>query len=250
MRLHILNSNSAGNGYILEAQDSCLLIEAGVHLREVKRALGFDLSKIKGCIVTHNHGDHAGHLRRYIQEGAIDAYASRGTFEEMGLLDKPRTHTLRPMQLIKIGDFNVWAFDVEHDTSEPFGYIIEHKECGKILFITDTMFLKYNFRNMEFSHLMVEANYCDQGIKESLDKGELNPSRAQRISESHMSIDTACGIIRANRSENLMNVILIHLSKMNSDEALFLESAQKEAPFAKVYAAKAGMKIDLLKQPF
>ena len=56
MLLKILNSNSSGNCYILQAEDnSSLIIEGGVNLKEVKKALNFNISKVAGVIISHEH---------------------------------------------------------------------------------------------------------------------------------------------------------------------------------------------------
>ena len=55
MKLRCLGSGSSGNSYILEASDGILLIEAGIPLMEVKKALRFDLSKVRGCLISHRH---------------------------------------------------------------------------------------------------------------------------------------------------------------------------------------------------
>ena len=59
MVLKVLGSSSQGNCYILENRDEALIIEAGVRFIEVKKALGFDIRKVSGCLITHQHNDHA-----------------------------------------------------------------------------------------------------------------------------------------------------------------------------------------------
>lgn len=55
MKLKILSSSSNANGYILESNDGILIIECGVKLIEVKKQLDFNISKIRGVILTHEH---------------------------------------------------------------------------------------------------------------------------------------------------------------------------------------------------
>ena len=56
MRLTVLKSGSDGNGYLLECENEILILESGVPVMEVKKALNFDLSKIVGCYISHSHG--------------------------------------------------------------------------------------------------------------------------------------------------------------------------------------------------
>lgn len=57
MRFICLGSSSKQNGYLLKASNGdCLIIECGVSIKEVKKALGYDLTKVVGAIVSHTHG--------------------------------------------------------------------------------------------------------------------------------------------------------------------------------------------------
>jgi phosphoribosyl 1,2-cyclic phosphodiesterase len=55
MKLKIISSGSVGNSYILESQNSALLIECGVKVDEVKQAIDFNTLKLKGMLVSHGH---------------------------------------------------------------------------------------------------------------------------------------------------------------------------------------------------
>jgi metal-dependent hydrolase (beta-lactamase superfamily II) len=54
--LKVINSSSKGNSYILESDNEALLIEAGCRFADVKKMLNFNISKIKGLVVSHEHG--------------------------------------------------------------------------------------------------------------------------------------------------------------------------------------------------
>lgn len=55
MVLKVIGSGSSGNSYILETETSALCIEAGVRFSEVKKALDFNVSKIRGVLISHEH---------------------------------------------------------------------------------------------------------------------------------------------------------------------------------------------------
>lgn len=142
MKLHILGSDSSGNGYILQGKTCSLIIECGLPLSKVKEALEFDLSSVSGAIVTHCHSDHAKYAPEYMKAG-IDVCSSLGTLDTMEF--NHRMRVLKKMQKYNIGEFIVMPFDITHDAPEPFGYLISHIECGLVLFVTDTQYLKYKF---------------------------------------------------------------------------------------------------------
>ena len=56
MFLKVCNSGSNGNGYILQNDNEILVIECGCSLMDIKKMIDFQVSKIVGCIVSHEHG--------------------------------------------------------------------------------------------------------------------------------------------------------------------------------------------------
>ena len=58
MKLKVLGSGSSGNCYILENDNEALIIEAGLPFMKVKKALNFNVMKIKAVLITHIHSDH------------------------------------------------------------------------------------------------------------------------------------------------------------------------------------------------
>lgn len=57
MKLIVVNSNSLGNAYVLEASNGQqLCIEAGRTLQEVKKVANLKTSKCVGVIISHSHG--------------------------------------------------------------------------------------------------------------------------------------------------------------------------------------------------
>jgi len=246
MRLTVLGSGSAGNGYLLEARHSALVIECGVQ-PEVAMRSGMVPSLVAGCLVSHEHRDHAGYVARYANLG-LAIYASAGTLANVSKVGQyARTVTLKPMQPVNIGDFTVWPFDVRHDAAEPMGFIVEHPESGRILFLTDTRICPYNLRGMGLSHVLVEANYDDHILDGNEESGLVSTEQAERTRRTHMSLRQACELVRADQTADLENVVLIHLSSRNADPAKFARKMGETALFAKVSVAVAGLSIDLTK---
>ena len=247
MRLTVLASGSAGNGYLFEARHSALLIECGVKPEVLMRRTAVPLSRIAGALVTHEHRDHAGFVERYAALG-VPIYASRGTLAALPRFNPGATvRPVRAMQTFHVGDFTVGAFDTRHTAAEPLGYIIEHPEAGRILFLTDTAFCPYDFRALYLDHMLVEANYDDGILDGNVANGVVDAARAARTRRDHMSLRSACDLIRADQTAELKNVILIHLSGQNADAAEFARRAAETALFARIEVARAGLSIDLMK---
>ncbi|MGN0033438.1 MAG: MBL fold metallo-hydrolase, partial [Candidatus Limimorpha sp.] len=88
MELKILGSSSKGNCYLLDNGKEALMIECGVAFKEVQKAVGFDIKRIKACIISHEHGDHSKHVRKCL-DAMIPCYMSQGTCNALGLEAQP-----------------------------------------------------------------------------------------------------------------------------------------------------------------
>lgn len=96
-----------------------MLLEAGRHFREVKKTIGYATSSISGCIVSHEHGDHAKYIPEYLKAG-IDVYSNDKVAEKYS-----GVKAVSMGGTFQIGDFKVTPFDVEHDVVN-YGYLIHH----------------------------------------------------------------------------------------------------------------------------
>ena len=245
MELVVLGSNSLGNCYVLETATEALIIEAGCKLAEVKKALKWQISKVRGAIVTHCHNDHAAFIKDFTAAG-IRTLALQSVFQTKGMDGANFTFPIEPNHGYKLGGFKVYAFPVLHDVP-CVGYIIEHAEMGMMLFVTDTMTLEYTFPKM--NHILLEANYADDILSRRLESGELPMAMKARLTSSHMELETTKQILKVNDLSECNEVVLIHLSNGNSDEERFVREVSEVAGVP-VYAANAGMRLDLSQNPY
>ncbi len=247
MKLKVINSNSAGNAYILENENEALLIECGVRFDLIKQALNFNLSKVAGCILTHEHGDHAKALPEMLAAG-ISVYSSQGTFEAAGFPTHHRAVITFSGDEFKVGKFRIKAFDIQHDVAEPLGFLIMHEECGKVLFLTDSYYCKYTFSGL--NNIIIEANYSKQILDRRLNDGANPQFLRDRVITSHMSLDTCKTMLGANDLSQVNNIVLIHLSDSNSNEKQFKHEVEQQTGKL-VHVASAGLVIENFnKTPF
>ena len=60
MILLCLGSGSQqGNCYLLDSGNEVLILDAGIPIKQIKKGLNWDISKVVGVCVTHAHIDHA-----------------------------------------------------------------------------------------------------------------------------------------------------------------------------------------------
>ncbi len=223
INIKVFGSGSSGNGYLIDDGHSQILIECGVKFELVKRKMKFDLSRVVGMCISHEHMDHAKAIQSVLHTTAIDIYASNGTLKAINV-PKIRANVLKIGQRVQIGTWNVIAFDVDHDAAEPFGFIFENEKKERLLFVTDTRLLDYKFKGI--THMMVEANYSLKILIEKYGHGDVAEMLKNRIIKSHFEFENAKEFIRINSSDKLQVVWLLHLSDSNSDEELFKREVQ------------------------
>lgn len=249
MDLHVLGSSSMGNSYILKAENnSSLIIEGGVKLSEVKKSLNFDISKVEGVIITHEHTDHGKYAKEFIKAG-INIYATKGTIAALKIEKERYSKRVAYGDETRIGDFKIIPFMIHHDAAEPCGFLIHHPECGVVLFATDTHYLSNRFKGL--NNIILEANYSKEIINKRLESGKIHPSTHNRVISSHMEINTTLDFLKLHKSNDITNIVLIHLSgdekhDGNSNEKEFVK-AVSELTGKLVYAANKGMIINFNK---
>lgn len=246
MKLIVIGSSSKGNCYLLKSETETLILEAGVKLMEVKKALDFDLSSITGCLITHEHLDHAKYVKEYLQAG-INVHTSQGTKNKIQPTNTRLISVMHESKLYQVGQFKIMPIEVIHDAEQPFGYVIHHPECGTTLFVTDTHYLPVKVRGM--NNILCEVNYDIEIANKRISEGS-NVSVRNRVIETHMELSTFIELLKENDTSALHNVVMLHLSDSNSNSRYFKRKIQEVVPGKTVNVAETGMIINLNITPF
>jgi phosphoribosyl 1,2-cyclic phosphodiesterase len=248
MKLKVLGSSSKGNCYLLQsdATGETLVVEAGVRMQEVKRALSWKLDKVAGCLCTHRHNDHAGHIGEMMECG-IRVLAIEDVFRNHQLEGNHFATYIQPKHGYIVGTFRVLVLPVCHDVP-CVGFIIRHEEMGALLFLTDTMMFEYRIPSY-VTQIMIEANYADDILDENIASGSVPVSTRARLLNSHMELGTTAEVMRQNDIDGVQNVILLHLSGRNSDADRFRRVIER-ASGKTVYVAHEGLELELSNLPY
>lgn len=211
MQLKCLASGSSGNCYLLQADNGeTLVLDCGIGIKEIKKGLNWNVKDVVGAICTHRHQDHSKSVADIRNMGirvfnpALDIFLDVVYFDDF---------TIRPFDLTTVG--GRWTHTNADGMECPcYGFLIAHKEMGRLLYITDTELIKWRFKGI--NHILLGVNYD----KDLIDRD--NTSKANHVFRGHLSIDTACDFVKANDSDSLQNVIMCHLSSENADKDSFI----------------------------
>ncbi len=157
---------------------------------------------------------------------------SDGTKEEIGI-DGYRIHEIKSQESFKLGGFTILPFDTQHDVKEPLGFLIHHPAIGKVLFATDTYYLKYVFNNVD--HILIECNYSENALTQL-------PAYKTRVLKSHMSLETLKDTLKTWDLKGTKDITLIHISEGNGEPEYFREEIEKITR-VKTYIAEPGLEV-------
>lgn len=155
------------------------------------------------------------------------------------MLTQIRKNTMQEMKTYKIGSYKVTTFGVKHDALEPLGFLIEHPECGTILFATDTYYIPYSFKDFDIHHVMIECNFSKEILRQNNQLAKLQ----DRIMQSHFELQDVKEFFIANQFAELRDVVLLHLSNANSNAEQFTEEIRMLTK-RPVYVADKGLEVD------
>lgn len=241
MDLTVLGSSSSGNGYIIQSDDEAIILEAGIHPSKAKQVLSFNTEKVKGCFVSHVHGDHCKFISLY--EKTFPVFANRHVIETKKL--RQTTEAIAGKG-IRVGNFKVLPFNAFHDVP-CLGYYIHHPDIGYLLFLTDSFMSENIFK--EVNHFLVECNYSDEALQLAIEAGHTHSSMRRRLMTTHMELNTTERFLLSHDLSKVYNIILIHLSKFNSDRKQFSDTLTSSTGRS-ITIADSGLEISLNNTPF
>jgi len=218
-----LASGSRGNCYRVTDGSTPLLLECGIPFREIQKGLHFRVSEIAGCLVSHEHRDHCKAVRD-LMKGGIDCYMSQGTVEALEISGH-RLHVVKAKQQFRLGSWTVLPFKTHHDAQEPLGFLMANQDGDKLLYATDTYYIRYKFHNL--THIMIECNYSIDILRFNAEAGIIDLAQKNRIIQSHFSLENVKEFLKANDLSRIHEIWLLHLSNDNSDAERFRREIQE-----------------------
>lgn len=227
VRFVSLASGSSGNCYYLGDENAGILIDAGIPVRTIAKALkstlGISLEEghIHGVIVTHEHADHVRAVGVLASVYNIPIYASvpvhnsiatcRFIHEELGASRR----NIELQQPLKLAGFDITTFLVPHDSILNYGYYIKRGDMS-LTFATDIGHVTTELKQYAEAcdYLIIEANYDPEMLRSGTYPDFLKIRVASDT--GHLSNIETASLLTEIYSPRLKHVWLCHLSKENN----------------------------------
>jgi phosphoribosyl 1,2-cyclic phosphodiesterase len=220
VRFACLGSGSEGNGLLVEAGATRVLIDCGFGIRDAVARLariGVAPETLTAIIVTHEHNDHIGGVAAFAARYQTPVWLTFGTLSAVSerFAGLSRVYGFDAHDTFAIDAIEVRPFTVPHDAREPVQFV-----CG------DGQWRLGVLTDLGVSTLHVEASLsgCDALVLECnhdsamLANGDYPYALKQRIAGrfGHLDNEAAAGLLSRLDNSKLKHVFAAHLSQHNN----------------------------------
>ena len=246
MLLKVISTGSqAGNCYALIADNGeMLLLDFGCEPNKILRGIDYKISNVKAAVLTHVHSDHSKAYKRLLNSG-IPIYTNDETAEHFETISGEKMIGKPERIPFEVGSYRVTPFYLPHDNTPNFGFLIDlPDDAGRLLYATDFEYLPYTFKSLKINYFLLECNH-QAGLT---DRSEAKYEHSLR---GHSELETVKEIISVNKTPEMRNIILCHLSEGWSDEKRMKVEIQETAgKWVRVEVAHAGLELSLSRYPW
>lgn len=202
MKFKCLGSGSTGNCYVLTNGEHSLMLDCGIPWKAILKGIDYNVAGLDGCLITHEHSDHALSWQEVVKNGIPVC---------MPFLKKHSTYRR----------WEVYPFDLPHDGTPCYGFFIKtNNDSENVLYLTDFEYCKYTFKKQQIKTIIIECNHMDETEPDE------EHDNFSHVVFGHSSLSTVCNFLKENQTSFLKTVILVHLSKSNSDKKKMIEAVQ------------------------
>ena len=143
----------------------------------------------------------------------------------------------------KVGGFIIQTFEAPHNAPN-YGFLIQTPTNERILFLTDTTGTNLRFRDI--NAILVECNHDDSTLLDNLANHDVSMSHP----EWHLGLEDCAEFCKQNISASTKQIILIHLSHTNVNEANAIATVKERCNFDNVVVAHKGDKFKIENDDF
>ncbi len=222
MRFASLGSGSAGNGLVIAAGSTRVLMDCGFGLADsVARLarLGLAPDDLAGIVVTHEHADHLGGVGRLARKYRLPVWLTAGTLAMAQDLEGVAVRVIDSHAAFVIDGLELMPYPVPHDAREPVQYVFSDG-VRRLGVLTDagcsTPHIEATLAGVDA--LVLECNHD----ADMLQNGPYPASLKRRVGGrlGHLENGQAAALLAKLVHDRLQCVMAAHVSLKNNTPAL------------------------------
>jgi phosphoribosyl 1,2-cyclic phosphodiesterase len=226
IRFASLGSGSEGNGLLVEAGRSRVLLDCGFSVAETVRRLGrlgVAPETLDAILVTHEHDDHVGGVGRFSRRFGTPVYLTYGTHAAAGCGELGETVVIDSHTPFAVGDLEVMPYPVPHDAREPTQFVFGDGAV-RLGVLTDAGEPTPHIEQMlsGLDALVLECNHDLTLLRNSAYPERLKERISGRL--GHLDNGQAAQILSGIDRSGLQHVVAAHLSQKNNRPELAIDA--------------------------
>jgi len=222
MRFASLGSGSDGNGLVVEAGATRVLMDCGFGLADSLARLdrlGVQACELAGIVVTHEHGDHIGGVGRLARKHRLPVWLTAGTLTMAQDMDGVDVRVIDSHAAFTVDGLEIQPYPVPHDAREPVQFVFGDGRC-RLGVLTDagcsTPHIEAMLRGVDA--LVLECNH-DATM---LENGPYPVSLKRRVGGrfGHLENGQSAALLDKLKHDKLQCVMAAHVSRKNNTDVL------------------------------
>lgn len=218
MKYYSLASGSKGNCFVVQTNESTVVIDCGStkkHLINSFTKIDINYTQVDALLITHGHIDHVSQAKLFV---------NIPIFSPVAFNNGQGYQQVVPFMPFHINELTITPIPLSHDSEVTVGYIIEDA-YEKMVYITDTGYIKNTLIPIikDAHYIVLESNHDPEMLMNSRRPHGI---KTRILSDNgHLSNQACAEVLKKIVSLKTKEIVLAHLSDEANSAAIAFKTS-------------------------